>query len=361
MYKKIAILRANALGDFMFVLPAITALRQRYPEVEMVLLGNEMHRRLMDGRQGLIDRVEVIPKVKGLNSDNDEENSIVLDSFFKRMHAEEFDVAIQMHGGGRYSNGFVLQLGAKLTLGSRTSNAAELDISIPYTTYVSEVLRYVEMANYLDAPVPLFDPVFPVIERDRKEAEQFIRLANYGPYVVMQPGASDFRRWWPAENFAVLADRLVERGFRVFFNGIESEAELIRRVIQGMERGEGAIDVSGALSLNGLIGLLAGSKLMVSNDTGPLHLAAAIGTPCVGIYWAPNMVTGTPMRTKNFRPLIAWDTNCSRCGASFRDQRNSNGCLHDVSFVSEISVQEVINAIAELNVVDIRNEVMVHV
>src|SRR5690554_1331687 len=103
--KKIAILRANALGDFVFVLPALQALKETYKEAEIVYLGKAWHKEFLAGRPGPIDRVITIPKCNGLPREFDKvENETEVKSFFQQMQEESFDIAFQMHGGGKHSN-----------------------------------------------------------------------------------------------------------------------------------------------------------------------------------------------------------------------------------------------------------------
>ncbi len=127
---KIAVLRANALGDFVFALPALEALRAGYPEAEIVYLGQAWHAGFLSGRPGPWDRVVAIPCFGGVN-DSGREDRKLLESFFAAMADEEFDLAVQLHGGGRYSNALVGRLGARLTVGPRTPDAPALDRWLP--------------------------------------------------------------------------------------------------------------------------------------------------------------------------------------------------------------------------------------
>ena len=96
---KIAVLRANAVGDFLFALPALEALRHAYPSAEIVLLGRAWHSGFLHGRPGPVDRVETVPQWHGVS----EEVGVDPGGFFERMRREHFDLALQMHGGGKNS------------------------------------------------------------------------------------------------------------------------------------------------------------------------------------------------------------------------------------------------------------------
>src|SRR4051794_29589183 len=109
--KKIAVLRANALGDYIFVIPALQALRETFPSAEITLLGREWHKEYVENRPGPVDRVVVVPAYPGISErEGFVPNPEDLDVFFNKMQEEQFDMAFQLHGGGRNSNPFLLRL-----------------------------------------------------------------------------------------------------------------------------------------------------------------------------------------------------------------------------------------------------------
>jgi ADP-heptose:LPS heptosyltransferase len=102
--------------------------------------------------------------------------------------------------------------------------------------------------------------------------------------------------------------------------------------------------VTGMLSLAGLAGLLSRAKLIVSNDSGPFHLASAVGTPTVGLFWCGNVPAYGPARTRQTAIHVSWRMDCPVCG----EHCMQPGCSHQDSFVSEIPVEEVITSAIEL-------------
>ena len=123
--ERIAVVRANGLGDLMFVLPALDALRATYPAAEIVLLGGPLPEELLATRPSAVDRVLRPPVWRGVWSPAGQEpDDGATDAFFARMQAEGFDLALQLHGGGANSNPFTARLGARLTAGLRAPDAA---------------------------------------------------------------------------------------------------------------------------------------------------------------------------------------------------------------------------------------------
>jgi ADP-heptose:LPS heptosyltransferase len=339
--RKIAVLRANALGDFIFALPALVALRSAYPNAEIVLLARDWHQQFLAQRPSPIDRVAVIPKGGIGNEFEVKQDPAELDAFFKAMQQECFDLAIQLHGGGRNSNPFVQQLGAKLTIGLRTPDAAALDRAVPYFYYQSEILRYLEVVALVGAAPVSLEPSVSVTDRDRAESWSIVPETDK-PLVVLHPGASDSRRRWEPEKLAAVGEVLATKGAAIVITGTEPEQDLAGAVLAQMNTE--ARNTCGQLSLHGLTGLLSRASVVVSNDSGPLHSAEAVGTATVGLYWCGNLITAAPATRTLHRPAISWQLNCPVCGLDC----TCHACDHSASFISNISVQEVIDSALEL-------------
>lgn len=350
MIKKIAVLRANALGDYIFCLPALQALRETFYDAEIVLLGRAWHKEYLQNRPGPVDRVVVVPLYPGISEREgfvtDEE---ALAAFFTDMQKEKFDIAFQIHGGGKNSNPFLLRLGAKLTVGLKTPDAAALDINIPYIYYFNETLRYLEVVRRAGAATKNIEPQITVTDNDLSEAKSILTNIDNKPVAVIHPGASDIKRRWPEENFAATADYLTELGYHVCITGLAWERRIVDAVINNMQYKNEVQDVSGKLSLGGSTGLLSFSEIIISNDTGPLHLARALQRPTVGIYWFANIINALPMTATLHRNLLSFIMNCPLCGASsIKFNEYSGTCQHNTSLVADITVDEMKEAINEL-------------
>ncbi|MES2317969.1 MAG: glycosyltransferase family 9 protein [Pseudomonadota bacterium] len=334
--RKIAVLRPSALGDFMFCLPALHALKQAWPEAELVYLGRAWHADFLGGRPGPVDRVVVVPPMPGLNAASDAPGEPhAIEAFLGAMRGAGFDLALQMFGGGRYANPLVRQFDARLTVGMRSADAAPLDRSLAYAGLVNRRLQLLEVAALAGACAWPMHGALRVTAGDRQCAAQLVPPAPGQRLVIVQPGASDLRRCWPAARFAALADALVEEGALVAVNGSAAEARLVRAVLAAMRHP--AINLAGTASLQALCGLMERSVLVVSNDTGPLHMALALGRPCVGIYWFTNLVESAPLCQHGHRAALSTRVACPVCGV----ENTATRCIHEVSFVDDVALEEV--------------------
>jgi ADP-heptose:LPS heptosyltransferase len=107
-----------------------------------------------------------------------------------------------------------------------------------------------------------------------------------------------------------------------------------------------------SLGLGGLAALLKKSALVISNDTGPLHLARAVGAATVGIYWGPNVLNWGPLSRNRHRLAISWQIECPGCGVApvhpWPFQPVTAACDHPYSFVESVTVAEVLALASDL-------------
>ncbi len=339
---KIAVLRANGIGDFIFALPALQALRSTYPEAEIVLLGLPWHKTFLSGRRSPVDRVVVVPHYEGVREEPGvAEEPGAQAQFFEQMRTEGFDLAVQIHGGGAFSNPFINSIGAELTIGLKERDAPRLDRYIPYVYWQPEILRFLEVVGLVGAFPPSLEPHLEVTREDLLEAYRVVP-PHGGPLAVMHSGAGDTRRRWPPQRFAEVADRLSEEGMRIVLTGDSGEHDLTGAVRESMHHD--ALDVAGRLSLGGLAGLLSTADLVVANDSGPLHLAEAVGAWTVGIYWCGNLINAEPITRATRRAVLSWRLTCPACGTNCL----TGSCEHGESFVADAAVHDVIEEALDL-------------
>lgn len=347
--KRIAVLRGGGLGDLMFAMPALDALAASYPEAELTLLGAPLHAALLAGRPGPVDRVEVLPHAEGVRPGRPDPAALA--SFLAGMRARKFDLAVQVHGGGRNSNPFLLELGAAHTVGTRTPDAVPLERTIPYVYYQHEVLRALEVAGLAGA-VPLsLEPQLEVLPVEEEKAAAYVVPGR--DLVTLHPGATDPRRRWPAPAFAAVAARAAADGCQVLVVGDDSDRALAEQIValSLAAAGPGAVvgSVAGKLDIGTLAAVLKTSAVMVGNDSGPRHLAQAVGTPTVGVYWFGNVINAGALGRTRHRVHMSWVSACPVCGVDVTQVGwIAERCPHDDSFVATVDPEAVYADVAEL-------------
>lgn len=281
--RKIAVVRASRLGDFICATPALRALRTALPSAEIVMITLPLLRDLVT-RLSYVDRFVAFPGFPGIAQQFFNPYDAL--AFFQYMQAERFDLAIQLQGSGVYANPFTLMLGASATAGfvRAEDDASALAAALVWPARGHETERLLALMEHLGARPQGGDCTFPLSDDDRERAAPLLaRLPT--PYVGVHAGSHDPRRRWPLERFAAAARTLLRRygGTVLVLGGIhESEAALALCAAIG----PGAYNLAGRTSLGTLGAVIERLALLVSNDSGPAHIGYALQTPTVAIYRA---------------------------------------------------------------------------
>ena len=287
--KRIAVLRAlGGLGDFLCVVPALRALRTKWPDAEIILIGLPQNRALVKRFNHYVDDLLEFPGYPGLPEQVPQLQQIP--SFFTAVQNQRFDLAIQMQGSGILTNPITVMLGASLNAGFYLPNHYCPDIAyfLPYLSQESEVRRYLRLLEFLGVPASSEQLEFPLIAADEPALSQLktVHGLEYGSYVCIHPGASVSDRRWHPKYFAKVADYLATLGLRIVLTGSADELSLTRSVEQAMQTT--SLNLAGCTSLGALAALLQGARLLICNDTGVSHLADALQVPSVVIFTSSN-------------------------------------------------------------------------
>jgi ADP-heptose:LPS heptosyltransferase len=305
--RRIAIFRALFLGDLLCATPAFRALRRRFPEAEITLIGLPWARELVD-RLPAIDRLLHFPGYPGINEVPVDEARTA--AFLAEARAANYDLAIQMHGDGHISNGFVAALGARASLGYGRGPDPRLTMGFPWDADAHETVRWADLVACLGATTDSTRLELPLRPDEQVYADALlaglagIALPGFGPLVGLHTGAKDSTRRWPTGQFAALGDRLVTRhGARIVLTGSEAERPLTAAVRRAMRAP--ALDLAGRTDLGTFAAIIGRLDLLITNDTGASHIAAAIGTPSVVLFGPSRPAQWAPLDEQRHIPIDA--------------------------------------------------------
>ena len=287
--RRVAVLRALALGDLLCAVPALRSIRAAFPDAEVTLVALPWATEFVARFPGYLDQLLALPGWPGFPER--EPDVAAAPDFLREAQARRFDLVLQLHGGGDVANPLAVLLG-----GRRTAGFFEADAYCPdpetFTEYPErgpEPVRLLRLPEFLGLPTDAAQLEFPLTDADREEAAN---LAADGDYACVHPGSRLQSRRWAPEAFAAVGDALAERGLRVVLTGGESERPVTGAVAAAMR--SSAVDLAGRTSLGALGALLEGARLLVANDTGVSHIAAALRVPSVIVFtasdprrWAP--------------------------------------------------------------------------
>ncbi len=293
--QRVAIVRAlPGLGDMLCAVPAWRALRAAWPNAHITLVGLPNAHWITSRFEQYIDRVAVMPGFPGLP---DQPLAVgEVPTFLAAMQHERFNVALQMHGSGTISNMLTMLLGAQTAAGFAAPGyyCPDPQSFIPYPPHEHEVQRQLCLVELLGVRLQGDWLEFPVTPADQQALQSLngAHRLQRDAYVCLHSGASTPTRCWPPQQFACVGDALAAQGLRLVLTGGAAERERAATVRQAMRAP--ALNLAGRTELGALAALLDGARLVVCNDTGVSHLAAALGVPSVVIFvedarrqWAP--------------------------------------------------------------------------
>jgi lipopolysaccharide heptosyltransferase I len=280
--RRIALIKPSALGDIIHALPVLTALRRRFPCAHITWVVNRAYEPLLRGHR---DLDETLPFDRGAVRGGWRAAVRTYAEFFRELRRRRFDLAIDLQGLLR-SGLMTFATGARHRIGLETAREGARwfyteRIAVPDANNIHAVDRYWQVARAFGAGERKEFHV-PLSEEARAWAGEVLRPFPR-PWLMLGVGSRWQTKRWPPEHFATLADRAQAHfGGTALFVGSPEEEALAQAVRARLGGPSG--DFSGRTSLPQLAALLARADVMVANDTGPLHLAVALGRPVVAPY-----------------------------------------------------------------------------
>lgn len=273
--KRFLVLRMSALGDIIHTLPAVHALREAFPSAQIDWLVDEKWAPILAGDP---DISSVIAMNRGSWRN--------VTGTIGRLRRTRYDTAIDFQS--LYRSAVIGWLsGAPERIGFDAQYSRERGAAFFYTQRVSpkrahKIEHNLELIESLGAQAA--HVCFPFVDNPQaaEEVESILRASGITEYFVLSPGGGWISKCWPAERYGELARALTGRygwtSVVSFGPGEEGLAETVRRRAGSPE------PFVQRFNLKQLVPLLRRARLVVAGDTGPLHLASALGTPVIGLY-----------------------------------------------------------------------------
>lgn len=336
--RKLLAVRLDNLGDVLMTTPALSAIRQSLPGVHLTLMASQAGATL----QPFVDEVDAViaydaPWMKGgfarkPDASPEDEWAIV-----QRLAKEQFDAAVIFTCYTQSALPAAMlcrQAGIPLRLAHCHENPYGL-----LTEWVPDPEPSHGIRHEVERQLALVGAVGFCADDDRMSFDyrsddlvslcaklEALEVTPKRPWVVVHPGASAPSRRYPAGQFGMAADLIAsDINCHVLFTGSADEADLVLTAQAQMQRP--GVSLAGQLSLGELAALIAHSKLLVSSNSGPVHIAAAVGTPVVDLYALTNP-QHTPWRVPS--RVLNRDVPCRNCLKSVCPQGHHN-CLRLVT------------------------------
>jgi len=300
-FRNILITKPSSLGDIVLALPALRALRMSFPEAKISWLIRPEFAGLIENHPYLDEIITFDRKVLGKAWFNPGAFGALM-SLIRKLRRSKFDVIFDFQGLFRTASLAWLS-GCKKCFGM--ANAREF-ATIFYTQKIPQNIEDIHMVDFYLKIIQAagasdfgVDFVFP----HNPDAEDSVGrlLASHGVkknYAVLISGSAHQDKCWPPERFAQLADKISSQyNLSIVATGSASESGIVEKLQE--KTNVPIANLTGQTSLSELVALLKLAKLAVSNDTGPGHIAAAVGIPLVLMFGRANPIRLQPYRRKH--------------------------------------------------------------
>lgn len=326
--KRILIVKPSALGDIVHSLPFLNVVKNRFPDAQIDWIVARGLHSFLDGHP-MIDRLWVIDKDRWKDLKRLKETASEIKQLARGLKKRRYDVAVDLSGILR--SGLLTYISkAPIRIGFKESDEGSplfYTHKIHGSMRIHAIERYLQIAAFMGCNTGSVEYPMP----DFHLAEQI--AAKLPPnYAVISPSAGKEANRWPAERFGELAARLPVPSVVI---SSEKEAFIAEKVVKQSQGN--AVFIAGETSLTDLAGVISGASFFISNDTGPMHIAAAVNVPVFAVFGPAN-----PVRTGPYgmiHTVIRKDFDCMPCYAQKPCKTFHFRCM------DQLSVDEVFNVI----------------
>jgi lipopolysaccharide heptosyltransferase II len=321
--QRILVIRLSAMGDIILATPLIRWIRQGYPEAELDVLVRSEYRSLLDTHPD-INQVLTWPVQGGLTD---------LFALQKRIRRRHYNVLIDLQASGR-SRWLAFMAGAQRIYCYRPKRLRRF-LLVCFRLNLFKTPEPVPM-RYLAAVEPLHiqddgsgASLFPE-GSEKNTVQRLIRQIRKSRMVVLAPGAAHATKQWPLQYFAEVGRSLQTGGFSIVLIGGETDRSVCGKLSAALD--SKPLNLAGKLTLAESAALLQQSRLLVTNDTGVMHMAGAVGTPVVAIFGPTTREMGFfPFRSTS-RVIEHEHLNCRPCSfhGTARCPRKHFRCMKEI-------------------------------
>lgn len=352
--KKILIANIFGIGDVLFTTPLISNLKKHFKELEVGYLCNARTKDVLEYNPD-IEKIFVYEKDYFLELQKESRLKSVKEmlGLINAIRKEKYDAVFDFTLSRKF--GFIfLMCGIGKRIGfDYKKRGIFLTGKLPLAGFEEKhvVEHYLDLLALVGSSAEEKDMSLAPGEDVLGWADEYLAAngINRGKLVAVVPGGGAswggdaFRKRWPPEGFAHVADSLKEKGYDVALLGDSSEKDLCMRVSDMMERSPSLIEAG--LDLKKYIALLSRCNLVVCNDGGPLHLAVALGSRTVSVFGpVDEYVYGPYPKTDNHRVLTALELPCRPCYSRFKFA----GCDKDMECLAGLTPEIVERSCLEL-------------
>ena len=347
--KRILVVKLDHLGDVILATPVFSNLQHAYPNAELHALTGTWSR-------VVLERHPDVKKVLDYNSPafcrTGQPTSLKQAlQLYQHLRLEKYDLIVELRGDWRT----IWFMFGRLAPHRLSRAALQISNRLGFSRFsgTHETTRNLDVLRHAGIPISTQTAIFAITAADEKWTSNLLATHNIdaqSPLVAIHPGSPIPQKRWLPERYAELADWLIaQKRAQVLFVGVEDEVPIVTE-IQGLMQSE-SMSIAGKTTLTQLASILHTCNVFIGNDSGPMHLAAAVGTQTIGLYGPGDPTRFAPAGAKCQTIRLKFD--CPPCSGT-TCRFGAEGCM------SQIQVNDVIQVLERAAYLSSENGEMEH-
>ena len=332
--ERILVIKLDHLGDVLLATPVFSNLRRAYPNAELHALTGTWSRVVLEKHPDVNNVIEYnSPAFCRTGQPTSLRETFTL---YRQLRRQKYGLIVELRSDWRTVWFAFLRFAPKRL--SRAALQVANKLGFAQFSGTHETTRNLDVLRQAGIPTSVETAIFSVTTEDKKWASDFLatyQIDRQHPLIAIHPGSPIALKRWMPERYAELADWLIaQKRAQILYVGVKDEIPIITE-IQALMRGE-SINIAGKTTLSQLASILPTCNVFIGNDSGPMHLAAAVGTQTVGLYGPGDPTRFGPAGAKC--QTIQRKSDCPCLGTVCR--YGKSGCMSEIQVTDVIQVLE---------------------
>ena len=332
--ERILVIKLDHLGDVLLATPVFSNLRRAYPNAELHALIGAWSRVVLEKHPDVNNVIEYnSPAFCRTGQPTSLRETFTL---YRQLRRQKYGLIVELRSDWRTVWFAFLRLTPKRL--SRAALQVANKLGFAQFSGTHETTRNLDVLRQAGIPTSVETAIFSVTTEDKKWASDFLatyQIDRQHPLIAIHPGSPIALKRWMPERYAELADWLIaQKRAQILYVGVKDEIPITTE-IQALMRGE-SINIAGKTTLIQLASILHTCNVFIGNDSGPMHLAAAVGTQTIGLYGPGDPTRFGPAGAKC--QTIQRKSDCPCLGTVCR--YGKSGCMSEIQVTDVIQVLE---------------------
>ena len=345
--KRIIVMKFWGMGSIIMASPALKALKENYKDSHITFL-------TLSRNKEICEHLKLIDEVVTVRLDN----GIVLflkDLLFTviALRKKRFDLLLDFEFFTRFSAILTYLIGAKISVGFNTWEVWRGNfhtVKVPFNRYWHLTDNFINMVSKVGVKVSSTGYVYPVIDKKDKDIVKHLLEEKWSSFenivaVNVNNDPMAYERRWPKNNFVEIINKLIEKhGSKVVLVGSRAESGYVSEFESEINKKDSILNLAGKTNLAQLAGLFELCKFLLTNDSGPMHLAASVKLPTVSLFGPETPLLCGPYGKSDV--VIFKNIDCSPC-MNVHSAKRVMCSKQSAECMDKITVAEVLNKIEE--------------